>query len=375
MNRRFSAVFYDGQTSRPHDVTLDLHDSRIEFYPGDQAFTQRWAYSDIQNLDEAVAGRALNLTSLAAPEQRLVVHDLEAIYALVRLLPSRNRSLTRVPLTVPVVILLFVACIALVVSLPFAVKKAAVPLAHIIPIAWEDPLAPILVPEIEQARNYTLNCGGVAKQKELNKLVAALRGNDPAKRPVTVLISPDSEINAYALPGNIILVYEGLLKFIKTEQELSGILAHEIGHLERRHVMESLINQVGLRLVLAAMTGGSDSMAKLSSAGAGLFALGYSRDYEREADKSALEYLRKSHQTTDGLMAFLQRIEDKDSISKTLSKYELLSYLSTHPVLADRLEILRDGKGPKGKKAANILTSAGFRALKTPASACPVKQP
>lgn len=375
MNRRFSAVFYDGQTSRPHDVTLDLYDSRIEFYPGDQAFTQRWAYSDIQNLDEAVAGRALNLTSLAAPEQRLVVHDLEAIYALVRLLPTRNRSLTRVPLTVPVVILLFVACIALVVSLPFAVKKAAVPLAHIIPVAWEDPLAPILVPEIEQARNYTLNCGGVAKQKELNKLVAALRGNDPAKRPVTVLISPDSEINAYALPGNIILVYEGLLKFIKTEQELSGILAHEIGHLERRHVMESLINQVGLRLVLAAMTGGSDSMAKLSSAGAGLFALGYSRDYEREADKSALEYLRKSRQTTDGLMAFLQRIEDKDSISKTLSKYELLSYLSTHPVLADRLEILRDGKAPKGKKAANILTSNGFRALRAPASACPVKQP
>ena len=376
MNRRFNAVFYDGQTSRPHEVVLDLHDTLIEFYPADGAFSKRWSLADMRNLDEAVPGRALNLSIESAPDQRLVVHDLPAIYALIRLLPARNRSLTRVPLTAPVVIGLVVACVALIIALPFAVKKLAAPLAHVIPVTWEEPLAPLLIPEIEQARIYTAKtaCGGAAQHQQIEKLVSALRGKKGEQRPITVLISPGSEINAYALPGNIILVYDGLLKFIKNEHELTGILAHEIGHLERRHVMESLIQQVGLRIVLAAMTGGSESLSQLSAAGAGLFALGYSRDYEREADRSALEYLRAAKLSTDGLMAFLQRIEEKEALPKIISEYELLTYFSTHPVLADRLDILREGKAKKGLKPRAILSPAEFQSLKTRSGGCTKKQ-
>lgn len=373
--RRFTATFYDGLTSQPHRVILDVQAGLLTFYPENEDFRERWKLAQISNFDEYVAGRALNLAYVDAPDQRLVVTDLEAIYALLKLLPSRNRSLVRVPVNVPVILGLVVACLAVLVTLPFVVKAAAVPLAHVIPVAWEKPLGPLLVPEMAAAREYALKqpCKVAAQRDEVARIVISLQKANHLDRPLEVLISPSSDINAYAMPGDIIFVNEGLLKFIESDNELAGILAHEMGHLHRRHVMETLLNSVGLRVVLAAMTGGSDQLARLGSAGAGLFELGYSRDHESEADQSAVDYLGAAKLHTDGLMEFLKRIEKKESLRAELGSHDFLTYLSTHPPLAARLEILEAGRLKKGQKAGHILTSAQFKRLKNPLEACPEK--
>lgn len=70
MERQFRGVFYDGETSRPHDVAITLQSDCIEFAPADGAFRQRWAFADIVNIDEAVPGRSLNLGYAKMPDAK-----------------------------------------------------------------------------------------------------------------------------------------------------------------------------------------------------------------------------------------------------------------------------------------------------------------
>ncbi len=372
--RRFPATFYDGMTSRPHDVELELTPSALRFQSLDGAVSEAWPLAQIRNQDEAVAGRALNLACGETSDQRLIVTELEAVYAVLRLLPARQRSLVRVRASVPWVAGLLVACVATVIALPFAVKSAAAPLARLVPVEWETPLAELFVPELTEVREEARKrpCETAAERQELLRIVDRLREDANLDRRVDVIVSPSEEINAFALPGGIVMVNRGLIKFAENDEELAGIIAHEIGHLMRRHTMESLINSVGLRVVLGAMTGGSENLANLTSAGAGLYELGYSRDHEREADQSAVEYMRAAGKSTDALRTILERIEKKEALLAELSKHDFLTYISTHPPLKARMDVLRDSKKPD-KKTPPFLTKAQWAQLKDPGRACPKK--
>lgn len=149
--------------------------------------------------------------------------------------------------------------------------------------------------------------------------------------------------NALALPSGTIVVTDGLVKLAKDDEEVLGVLAHELGHVRARHGLRLLLQGSIVGLVTAWYIGDVSSI--LAAAPAALLQASYSRDFEREADAYAAAMLRANHIPPAKLADLLERMEasrhKRDPAATATGG--LPDYLSGHPATAERLRALRQG--------------------------------
>jgi predicted Zn-dependent protease len=145
---------------------------------------------------------------------------------------------------------------------------------------------------------------------------------------VTV-IDDDETVNAFCAPGGYIYIYTGILKYLDNEAELAGVLAHEMGHAERRHGTRQMTKSLGIKVILDFLTGGSESSV-YSEVINGLISLRYSRHYEREADECSVKYLCATNYASDGASGFFKKILKEEGKRSS-------ELLSTHPDPAERI--------------------------------------
>lgn len=191
--------------------------------------------------------------------------------------------------------------------------------------------------------------------------------------------------NAFAAPAGHVFINSGLFEAMENEEELAGILAHEIAHVECRHISQKIarsskINMLTLAGIAAGIflgAGGADSAAQaltLGSVAAGqTLELAYSREDELQADQLGLKYLYKAGYSADGLLKMLEKIRNKEWFGSDL----IPTYLRTHPAVEDRIAYIgswsqrnkpEPGKTPFSPdefKAANIRLSALCGEVKT----------
>ena len=141
--------------------------------------------------------------------------------------------------------------------------------------------------------------------------------------------------NAFALPSGIIVITDQLVELSANHEELDGVLGHEVGHIVNRHSLRRLLQSSATAMLLATFTG---DLASLSSLAASiptvLVQTGYSRDFEREADRYAYEYLEFANIPARRFTDILQRLE----ASHGGGVEGPLGYLSTHPPSSERVE-------------------------------------
>jgi predicted Zn-dependent protease len=157
-----------------------------------------------------------------------------------------------------------------------------------------------------------------------------------------------AEPNAFAIPGGHIFVTTGLLILSENEQEVAGVVSHEIAHVTARHVAEMIERSKKLSIAtLAAIIAGvlaggggkaSQAAATTAMAGAEALALKYTRENEVEADQTGLQYILKGGYDPQGLVTFLNKIY---KTSLTMGPRVPL-YLSTHPAVEDRISLLEN---------------------------------
>jgi predicted Zn-dependent protease len=139
--------------------------------------------------------------------------------------------------------------------------------------------------------------------------------------------------NAIALPGGIIVITDALVFAAASPDEVLAVLAHEIGHVELRHAMRTVLQSSVVAAGAAVVT--SDA-ASLNVAIAGLPALlaqaKYSRKFETEADEYAFRLLKQKGYSPIAFATLLERLAKEDE--KTMGPF---SYISTHPVTAERV--------------------------------------
>jgi predicted Zn-dependent protease len=152
---------------------------------------------------------------------------------------------------------------------------------------------------------------------------------------ITVL-NDDKTINAFCAPGGYIFVYTGILKYLDNEAEFAGVLAHEMGHAERRHGTRQMTKTYGIQMLLDFIMRGENS-ANFKQIIGGLLSLRYSRAYEREADECSVSYLCNTSYKSDGAAGFFEKIVKEEG-----AKSEEL--LSTHPDPAERINTFRSLK-------------------------------
>ena len=143
--------------------------------------------------------------------------------------------------------------------------------------------------------------------------------------------------NAFALPNGIIVFTDEMVQLAQHNDELLAVLAHEIGHIVHRHAMRRVIQDSLLGFALLAITGDISGSSELFlTLPVLLTELAYSREFEREADRYALNYLRSRGTSPLHFARLMRRLEQKmTSDSKRGTK--VWGYLSTHPMTEERL--------------------------------------
>lgn len=143
------------------------------------------------------------------------------------------------------------------------------------------------------------------------------------------IIQNDTVLNAFCTPGGYIYVYTGLIKYLESEDQLAGVLAHEIAHADERHTTEALTKSMGQDFLLRFLLGDSTLTGAVTS---GLLDLRYSRGVETEADLKSVEYLDKTELDARGAARFFEKLLATGQAGSTPE------FLSTHPNPDNRVE-------------------------------------
>ncbi|MBW2258403.1 MAG: M48 family metalloprotease [Deltaproteobacteria bacterium] len=136
----------------------------------------------------------------------------------------------------------------------------------------------------------------------------------------------DDVLNAFAAPGGYIYIYTGLIDFLSHEDELAGVLGHEIAHAANRHTTEQLTKIYGVSVLLGVVLGEDQQL--ITDIATGLAGLSFSRAHEAEADDYSVFYLCETYYAANGAAGFFEALEEMP----------IPEFLSTHPSSDGRVE-------------------------------------
>lgn len=172
-------------------------------------------------------------------------------------------------------------------------------------------------------------------KEKVHETFARIIKND-SENQYTLLFRNSEKIgaNAFALPSGEIIITDQLIELAKNQEEILSILAHEVGHVKHRHGLQSVIQDSILTLLIMAITGDVAS-ATTFAASIPIFLTEshYSREFEREADDFAFNFMQTNNIDTGHFANIMQRIVPADK-----NNSEITNYLSTHPSNDERIQ-------------------------------------
>lgn len=199
-----------------------------------------------------------------------------------------------------------------------------------------------------------------------NKLVAH---SQAARQQFEFFAVRDSTLNAFALPGGYIGVHTGLVTTAQTESELASVLSHEIAHVTQHHIarMVSTQGQTGMMalaaLLVAVLAARSNAQVGEAAMAAGQAAaiqtqLGYSRDFEREADRFGLQTLEAAGFDTRGMSSFFERLQQQNRLYENNAPV----YVRTHPLTTERITDI--GNRVQGSRYRQVADNPEFNLIR-----------
>jgi len=171
----------------------------------------------------------------------------------------------------------------------------------------------------------------------LDKTAAKLHEiQESARFAYTITLIDNSMVNAFALPGGHILVTTGLIEMCDTQEELLAVICHEIGHIEKRHVINRLIREMGVSLLLSADPYVTGEVARM------LISSGFNRKQEEEADLFACELMMKAGLEPRALAGLFRKMKEEQTVN--LDRFE---WIMSHPNLDARIRAVLEFPVPE----------------------------
>jgi predicted Zn-dependent protease len=179
-----------------------------------------------------------------------------------------------------------------------------------------------------------------AVQQVGQKIIASTKAGQTPYKFQFHLLADDQTINAFALPGGQIFITQGLLKNLKTEAQLAGVLAHEVGHVVGRHSAEQVAKSNLTQGLAGAATiasydpnspGSSVAKAAVAAAIAKVVSMRFSRNDELEADKLAVDFTPQAGYDPRAMIQVMEILAQQGGRSSTPE------FLSTHPDPGNRI--------------------------------------
>jgi len=177
--------------------------------------------------------------------------------------------------------------------------------------------------------------------EDVGKKIAAV--SDRKEIDYTFKVLDDEEVNAVSLPGGFVYVNKGLIDKIGNDDELAGILAHEVGHIVARHSIKKLQALQGYSIlrILVAQAPGAGVVGNAADTAFTELLLGYAREDELLADRLGTRYAKLAGYDPHNMIKFLEKLEDINR-RKPL---EPPVYFKTHPYVPDRIRVVKQELG------------------------------
>jgi len=231
--------------------------------------------------------------------------------------PTSNRQLL-------ILVGLFVLAIALTIWGGLALADFAITQ---IPVSVEQKLGAVIVPVYEQQAEDSV------EQDTLNELLDRLETHvEDGDRDYRVLYVNEPTVNAIAIPGDVVVIFQGLLENVESENELMMILGHELGHFVHRDHLRRLGRTLVVRLALATLFGNLDWLNDATTFLVAISNSQYSQSQETQADRFGLTLLYQTYGHVAGATDFFSRLSQESSRD--------WDFLATHPAPQKRVNTL-----------------------------------
>jgi predicted Zn-dependent protease len=362
MNARkleFTGAYFDGVSAKKQAVTVHLspRTMTLTLTSGEKL---TWSYADIRRPFASTGDKApFHLEHSGTDGQESLTVEDEAFLANLRTISSipLDASLKRTKGSSHVYLALAVLVIPLFL---YGLWKVVIPqlsdqVAMQVPVSWEEKLGQTM---LESLPGVLSPVPAQAKEKVLEAIIDRLLLSHPDQPyDIRVHVSPHNMVNAFALPGGQIIVFQGLLNLTESPEEMAGVLAHEIQHILLRHSTRSTIRALTSQILLTLLIGdmnGSMEMA-LNIAGE-LDGLSHGRDMEREADRLGMEMILSADIDPEAMVRMFEKLDTQDlplipgkNTVEDISSWT--EYLSTHPAGRNRVRQLKKQVAMSEKKS------------------------
>ncbi len=146
--------------------------------------------------------------------------------------------------------------------------------------------------------------------------------------------------NAMALPSGTVVVTDELVKLVRHDDELTSILAHEIGHVVHRHILRQMVQSSAVGLLVVGLTGDLSTVSLMAASLPTMMTeMHYSREFEREADQFAYDYMVKNRINPIHFANVMERLMEAHDVKEEGNS----GFFSTHPATQERVKLFQDG--------------------------------
>ncbi len=269
-------------------------------------------------------------------------------------------------------------CVVLMLGARTVISTLAAVAAPYVPAQWEATVGDDLLPYLAPPGTV---CAAPPGQAALDRLAHRLL---PTHRHLEsryrIIVVDRPLVNALSLPGGTIVLYQGLLERIQTPSQLAGALAHELAHLEARHVTRTLLERTAEAAILSSLSGEGYApvLGHPASAGFASF-LDRTAQLEAEADRAAVRSLLDAGFDPEAFVDLLRRLEPLEEPDRSTGHSDLASriqglesFVSAHraahvpgrlaPGLTPGLGQYRPGLSDTEWRAVQSLCRVGHRA-------------
>ncbi|MCF6198627.1 MAG: M48 family metallopeptidase [Hyphomicrobiaceae bacterium] len=394
----YSGQFSDGRTARTTNVDVRFAEHGIDLFKTQSGeLLGGWPYEELESSVFVQTGEPAHLGNKTMLGARLFVpnnagHRADFASELLVRVPhlSRKRANLQVVFWLTGAA---VASVLAIIALNMMEFSPARSIAQMIPEQIRKGLGQQVIASLGRGKKA---CHSPAGDKAFGKILARLDQGTGKAGKFDVKVIPIGMMNAFAAPGEYIVVSKKLLDFVETPEELAGVIAHEMGHGEKMHPEAGVVRALGISAGISIAMGGSTG--GLGDLGGLLLQLKYSRTAETEADTLALQTLKAAQIPAKPFAAFFARLEkehggladlkkaleeagekskktsdkakkdkkNKESGEKKTSAggdgiWRALQLLSTHPSSPERIQMIKSQ--PKWKSAP-LLSATEWQALR-----------
>jgi predicted Zn-dependent protease len=326
MELTYQGRYFDGQSSKPHTVNIAwIKDGLlIQYTNNGEVINTKWLSSHITHIQVSNGIVSLKYGD-TFPYQQLDVTDTEFIQRYrveyLRKPAKKIRFIGLYTLLTLIAVIGALIWLTYFLLLPLVADLGAKVFPKNYEISMGKKLYETVLSEEKIDSNKTIAINQFFKQLHVETAY-----------PIQITVVKNNIVNAFAMPGGGIVVYDEILKGMNSPEQLAALLSHEFSHVELRHTTKNLFRTMAGYLFISIIFNDANGIAAILVENAHeLRNLSYNRELETEADNNGLKILQQNNLNAQGMIDLFEQL-------KGVSTIEVNELISTHPDVDNRIK-------------------------------------